>query len=123
MTSIVKTPLVDRLKPNLIDFLMGLSSDFIFSESEDLQSKTVEVVKSLNFNEIIRKDIGIIDKNIESNQNTRGQLFNLIDYHDNQKHLFTINKALYYFTFYNDNNEKDNNTSEIFEVIFMDINI
>ena len=92
----IKTPIVSADGANnLIDFLMGLSSNFVFLESEEQQSLATETAKSFNFNEIIQKDI-------ENAINKKGQIFDLIDYNDSKKHLWTINKALIFSSFSSD---------------------
>ena len=91
----IKTPIVSSVGTNnLIDFLMGLSSNFVFLESEE-QSLATDTAKSFNFNEIIQNDI-------ENAVNKKGQIFDLIDYNDSKKQLWTINKALIFSSFSSD---------------------
>jgi len=73
-------------------------------------------VKSLNFDEILKKDL---EKITEENYKN-GQIYNLIGFKPIEKHLFTVNKALFYFTF-NTNNEESQREDplSIYEVNIM----
>lgn len=94
---------------SLIDFLLTLSPEFVFCESEEMQEKAFEAVKSLNFNEIIKKDLKI-------DMEFRGRILNFEDFSPIQKHLALANKALYYSSFNTSTDTKE--IREIYEVIF-----
>jgi len=102
----ITTKIVSSDKPNLVDFLIGLSSDFVFSESEELQSHATEVANSFNFNEIIQNDL-------ENAIKKKGQIFDLIDYNDTKKHLLTMNQALIYSGFSNSIDSKEKKEDRI----------
>ena len=69
-----------------------------------------ETVKSLNFDEILKKDLEkITEENYEN-----GQIFNLIKFKHAEKHIFTVNKALFYFTFHK--NLEENQSVDLWSI-------
>lgn len=78
--------------PNLIDFLLQIIPEIKFSETEEISSKSIEKVRSVDFDDILKKDL-------EINLNSKGTILNFKDFNENQQHLYLINKSLYYASF------------------------